>query len=247
MSRRRWASLQAFSNGGGSLHTYRVPRRELQATVVGRVDQPRLGQRAPKEGQLAQADGPGLALHPSEAVSTGSAVYDVGLLLVERRGRPPCGSHGGGVHTSPRTAPEIRVEGSSTETWAVLCARSEASAGHIHCCKSSRARCGGGAVPLSCENPHVTQRSDGGPTTAFAECDWHSTQCTNERPPWGSLNAIVTALRVSAHLSSAPHAALARDDVLARGRSIARSGSPSQHRTNWHQAALHKLPACLHM
>jgi hypothetical protein len=100
-------------------------------------------------------------------------------------------------------------------------------------------------VPLSCENPHVTQRSDGGPTTAFAECDWHSTQCTNERPPWGSLNAIVTALRVSAHLSSAPHAALARDDVLARGRSIARSGSPSQHRTNWHQAALHKLPACL--
>ena len=41
------------------------PRGQLESTVVGRVEQARLGQSAPEVGQLAQADGPGFSLHPS--------------------------------------------------------------------------------------------------------------------------------------------------------------------------------------
>jgi hypothetical protein len=49
-----------------------LPRRELQPTVVGRVDQPRLGEGPPEEGQLAEAYGPGFALHPSAVAVNGS-------------------------------------------------------------------------------------------------------------------------------------------------------------------------------
>lgn len=48
-----------------------TPRGQLEAAVVGRVYQPRLGQSPPKEGQLAQADGPGFTLHPAGATSDG--------------------------------------------------------------------------------------------------------------------------------------------------------------------------------
>jgi hypothetical protein len=80
-----------------------VPRRELEATVVGRVYQPRLGQRAPEEGQLAQADRPGFTLHPSEVVSTGGAVYAwwaltrraprTAAMLEPQRRRAPIAAH----------------------------------------------------------------------------------------------------------------------------------------------------------
>ncbi len=41
------------------------PRWELESTVVCGIEEPRLGQGSPEEGQLAQADGPGFTLHPA--------------------------------------------------------------------------------------------------------------------------------------------------------------------------------------
>lgn len=41
------------------------PGRQLIANIIGRANEAILGQAAAKEGQLAQADGPGLLLYPS--------------------------------------------------------------------------------------------------------------------------------------------------------------------------------------
>lgn len=90
-----------FSKGTLPSTPLHLPRRQLEATVVGRVYQTRLGEGPPEKGQLAQADRPGLTLHPSGALSTGGSVSSLAVvLLVQRRRRPPRWSDGGGMRPS---------------------------------------------------------------------------------------------------------------------------------------------------
>jgi hypothetical protein len=83
MSRRRCASLclsaQSLING-----QYQVPRRELQSTVVGRIDQARLRQGPPEKGQLAEAYWPCFTLHPSASSVNGGSLLLACAVLTRR-------------------------------------------------------------------------------------------------------------------------------------------------------------------
>lgn len=101
---------------------------QLEAAVVGRVEQTRLGQRTAEEGELAKADGTSFALDPAEEKRGRqcTVLRDLtcllractmrgwrwwerererekkkGVVLIQRRRRPPRGSDGSGLGQKP--------------------------------------------------------------------------------------------------------------------------------------------------
>lgn len=75
-----------------TLSTADIPRGQLSSDVVCRAQQARFGQAGAEEGQLAQADGAGLALYPSWRDQRARLLSGVGtcicLLIQDRRGSP---------------------------------------------------------------------------------------------------------------------------------------------------------------